>query len=87
MEDPEITKRMTWGVPDPPKEYRVCECGLSTGDVMETICNHFVCEDCKITCEVCDELVCPACVVTNDEADKLCGGECLTIIGQERKIA
>ncbi len=87
MEHPEITMRERWGVPDAPKEQCPCECGLNTGDVMETVCNHLVCEDCKITCEVCGELVCPACVVTNDEADKLCGGECLTIINEERKVA
>ena len=68
-------------------EPEACSCGLNTGDLQETVCCHIVCEDCKITCEVCGELVCPACMVKNDEGDKLCGGECLTIIDEERKLA
>lgn len=65
---------------------QTCVCGLNTGDLQETVCNHLVCDDCKITCEVCEELVCLACVETNEERDVLCGGECLTIINEERKV-
>lgn len=87
MEHPEITQRERLGVPEPPRdEQQVCSCGLSTGDLLETVCNHLVCEDCGILCEECGALVCPACVMKDSEGNKLCSDECKTE-SEERNTA
>lgn len=78
MEHPEITKRMTWGVPDPPRRPPLCSCGLNTGALGVTVCNHLVCGDCAIVCEECGETVCPACAMKDSEGNKLCSDECKT---------
>lgn len=79
MEHPEITEREKWGVPEAPRdEPQMCSCGLVTDDLQEAVCNHAVCDDCKIVCEECGELVCPNCIMKDSEGNKLCSDECKT---------
>lgn len=56
-----------------------CSCGLNTGELGISVCNHLVCDDCAVLCEICGELLCQACVVKDSEGNKTCGGECLTV--------
>lgn len=57
----------------------VCHCGLNTGDVIQAVCGHFVCDDCRIICDGCgEEIICPGCVLRDEQGNKLCGEECIS---------
>lgn len=57
MEHPEITERMSWGVPDPPSEHRSCHhCDTRRG--FERACGCVVCNKCAVLCFDCGLAFC-----------------------------
>ncbi len=57
MEHPDITKRMTWGVPDAPTEHRSCHhCKTFRG--FERACGCVVFSKCAAECHDCGQSFC-----------------------------